>query len=404
MDHQLLKTASPESTGFAPDLLARVGDALRREVDEGRMPGAVVTIARRGAVVYNEALGYRDKAADAKMTMDAVFSIASMTKPMVTVAALMLLEEGRLMLGDPVSAYIPAFSDLTVLAPDAGDKLVTVPADREPTIQDLMRHTSGLSYKKRGMTAAHKRYPGDSITSVETHTAEEFITILAGTPLIFQPGTTWEYSLSTDVLGLVIEAIEGRTLGEVLRDRVWRPLGMTDTGFALNGEQRMRYAHALPVCPQTGETFNIHHAGDKSQKFESGGGGGISTAGDYIRFTQMLLGGGALHNRRILGRKTVELMTADHLKPGMGERIARTMDPAASGYGFGLGVAVRRQAGVAAFPGSKGDYYWSGVYGTYFWNDPVEQLSVVFMAMVPGPARVRYRQMIRALVYQALIQ
>jgi len=403
MDKELLKTASPESAGMAPDRLERIGAALRREIGEGRMPGAVVAIARRGTVVFSEAFGYRDPAERSPMTTDAVFSIASMTKPMVSVAALCLLEEGRLALCDPVSKYLPALSDLTVLAPDAGDELKTVPLIREPTIQDLLRHTSGLSYKKRGDTAAHKIYPGDSITSVETHSAEDFIALLARTPLIFQPGTTWEYGLSTDVLGLVIEAIEGRRLGEVLSARIWQPLSMSDTGFELTNELRGRYARAFARCPLTGEQFDIHHASDRRQKFESGGGGGVSTARDYLRFCQMLLGGGALKHRRILGRKTVELMSADHLAPGMGERIATTMDPAASGYGFGLGVAVRRQSGVSALMGSKGDYYWSGVYGTYFWNDPVEQLSVVFMAMVPGPARVRYRQMIRALVLQAVI-
>ncbi len=403
MDHNSLTAAAPESVGMSARRLLRIGIAMRREVDEGWMPGAVIAIARHGSLVYHEAFGTRVPETGAVMDKDAVFSIASMTKPMVSVAALCLLEEGRLCLTDPVSKYLPAFSDLSVLAPDAGDELKTVPLRREPTIHDLLRHTSGLSYKKRGSTAAHKIYPGDSITSVETHDAEAFIDLLAKTPLIFQPGTTWEYSLSTDVLGLVLEAIEGKTLGEILAARLWRKLGMSKTGFALRADQRGSYAHALTPCPHTGVTFDIHHASDRRQKFESGGGGAVSTAGDYLRFCQMLLGGGVLGEQRILSRKTVELMTADHLAPGLGARIASTMDPAATGYGFGLGVAVRGQTGRSALMGSVGDYYWSGVYGTYFWNDPVEDLSVVFMAMVPGPARVRYRQMIRALALQAVM-
>ena len=192
-----------------------------------------------------------------------------------------------------------------------------------------------------------------------------------------------------------------RQLGQFLAERLWRPLGMLDTGFTLTDAQRSRYARAFPKCPITGEPLSVHHATNDIARWESGGGGAVSTAADYLRFTQMLLDGGSLGGTRILGRKTVELMTADHLTPSIQNRIT-TMDAACDGYGFGLGFAVRKGAGGPALMGSEGDYYWSGVYGTYFWNDPAEQLSAVFMAAAPGMIRLRYRQLVRGLVLQAL--
>ena len=193
-----------------------------------------------------------------------------------------------------------------------------------------------------------------------------------------------------------------QTLGAFLKQRLWTPLGMTDTSFDLPEASRARYAQALPICPLTGQPLSIHHATSDRQKWDSGGGGCVSTAADYLRFTQMLLNGGALGSARVLGRKTVELMRADHLGPEVHNRIM-TMDPACNGYGFGLGFAVRKGAGIAAQLGSTGDYYWSGVYGTYFWIDPAEELSVVFMAAAPGQMRLRYRQLLRGLVLQALV-
>ncbi len=398
-----LERGEPEQVGLSSERLALIHSVLGREVDAGRMPGAAVGIARRGKLAFLASFGYRDAAAREAMPVDAIFSIASMTKPMVSVAILQLLEEGRLLLGDPVSAYLPALAHLRVALPSGDGRLVTRPAARNPTIQDLLRHTSGLTYRDRGTSPAHRYYPGSSIWAAVRLSRDAFIEAIAQAPLLFDPGTGWEYGFSTDVLGLVVEEITGQPLGTALRERVWGPLGMTDAGFALNADTTARYAYCLANDPLTGQPQSIHHGTGQATRWDSGGGGGLGTAIDYLAFAQMLCAGGTLGGVRMLGHKTVALMTSDHLPAGLGERIADTMDPASAGYGFGLGVAVRRQTGISAMAGSAGDYYWSGVYGTYFWVDPSEQLACVFMAATPGLIRLRYRQLMRALVYQAII-
>ncbi len=397
-----LVRVEPASVGFDPVRLGRIREALEREVAEERIPGAVVGIARRGKLAYLEGMGFRDPAARAPMWADAVFSIASMTKPMTSVAIMLLVEEGRLLLGDPVSKFLPQLAGMKVAKSPTADVLETVPAAREMTVQDLLRHTSGLTYRDRGPGAAYKAYPGSSITAAENYEREQFLIELANAPLLYQPGTVWEYGFSTDILGLIVEAIAGKPLGAFLSERLWQPLGMSDTAFDLDEATRGRYARALPNDPLTGQPQSIHHATSARTRWESGGGGAISTVADYLRFAQMLLNGGTLGSTRILGRKTVELMRADHLGTGIVNRIT-TMDPSCTGYGFGLGFAVRKEAGVAAMLGSAGDYYWSGVYGTYFWIDPAEQMVTVFMAAAPGQMRLRYRQLTRTLVYQAIV-
>lgn len=397
-----LDQVEPADLGFLPDRLARIGEAMRAEVEAGRIPGAVVGIVRAGQLAYLEAFGLRDPATGAPMTSDGVFSIASMTKAMVSVAVLMLYERGQILLGDPVGKYLPELASMTVARFESDGGMVAVPAERPITIQDLLRHTSGLTYRDRGQTAAHKLYPGSSVSAAVRQSSDEFLAAIAAAPLLFEPGANWEYGFSTDILGLVVERVTGERLGQALARMIWQPLGMRDTGFALGDEQKARYAQAFKTDPISGQPVSVHHATGAVMQWESGGGGGISTASDYLRFVDMLRGGGARGGVRLLGAKTVALMTADHLPEGLGGRIADSMDPAAVGYGFGLGVAVRRQAGVAALSGSAGDYYWSGVYGTYFWVDPAEDLAVVFMAAAPGLMRLRYRQLTRALVYQAI--
>ena len=397
-----LVRVEPASVGFDPVRLGRIREALEREVAEARIPGAVVGIARRGKLAYLEGMGFRDPAARAPMWADAVFSIASMTKPMTSVAIMLLVEEGRLLLGDPVSKFLPQLAGMKVAKSPTADVLETVPAAREMTVQDLLRHTSGLTYRDRGPGAAYKAYPGSSITAAENYEREQFLIELAKAPLLYQPGTVWEYGFSTDILGLIVEAIAGKPLGAFLSERLWQPLGMSDTAFDLDEATRGRYARALPNDPLTGQPQSIHHATSARTRWESGGGGAISTVADYLRFAQMLLNCGTLGSTRILGRKTVELMRADHLGTSIVNRIT-TMDPSCTGYGFGLGFAVRKEAGVAAMLGSAGDYYWSGVYGTYFWIDPAEQMVTVFMAAAPGQMRLRYRQLTRTLVYQAIV-
>jgi CubicO group peptidase (beta-lactamase class C family) len=382
-----LPTAKPEDVGMSSERLDRLGQALRADVEKGNIPGAVVLIARRGRVVSVQTVGYRDPATRAPMTPDAIFRIASMTKPMVTVAALSLYEEGRLFPSDPVSKYIPALKGRTV-------GLERAAVQREMTIQDLMRHTSGLTYGNRGTTEIYRMYPLSSNDASLTLTMDEFIDKLAKAPLLHQPGTQWEYSLSTDVLGRVVELVAGKPLQEVLAERIYRPLDMTDTSFLVPGDKRARVAQALAKHPETGADYKLADPA-VPRKFDCGGGCAVSTARDYARFAHMLLNRGALDGARVLAPKTVDLMTADHLAG-----IARGPAYGATGYTWGLGLAVREERGGAAIAGSTGDFFWPGAFATYWWADPKEQLVVV--SMLQSPLGRHYIQLVRALVYQAI--
>ena len=385
-----LPTAKPEQVGLSSERLERLAQALRADVEKGRIPGAVVLIARKGSVASVQAVGFRDPATRASMTPDAIFRIASMTKPMVTVAALSLYEEGRLFLADPVSKYIPAFKGQTV-------GLERAAAGREMTIQDLMRHTSGLTYGNRGTTEIYKMYPQSSNEASLTLTMDEFIDKLAKAPLLHQPGAQWEYSLSTDVLGRVVEVVAGKPLQEVLAERVYRPLNMTDTSFLVAADRRARLAQPLAKHPDTGADYKLADP-TVPRKFDCGGGCAVSTAGDYARFAQMLLNRGVLDGARVLAPKTVELMTADHLAG-----IARgPVYYAGPGYTWGLGLAVREEHGGAPMSGSPGDYFWPGAFATYWWADPKEQMVVV--SMMQSPLGRHYQQLVRALVYQAIVE
>ena len=385
-----LPTAKPEQVGLSSERLDRMTQALRADVERGRIPGAVVLVARKGRVAYLQPVGFRDKTASTPMTADAIFRIASMTKPIVTVAALSLYEEGRLLLSDPVSKYISAFKNQTV-------GLERAPAEREMTIQDLMRHTSGLTYGNRGTTEIYKMYPESSNVSSLTLTMDEFIERLSKAPLLYQPGTRWEYSLSTDVLGRVVEIVAGKPLAEVLAERVYRPLKMTDTTFLVAADKRARLAQPLARHPDTGAEDKLADP-TVPRKFDCGGGCAVSTAGDYARFAQMLLDRGVLDGARVLAPKTVELMTADHLGP-----ISRGTGASAwPGYTWGLGLAVRQDKGIAPIPGSAGDYYWPGAFATYWWADPKEEMVVV--SMMQSPLGRHYQQIVRTLVYQAIAE
>jgi CubicO group peptidase (beta-lactamase class C family) len=394
-----LPTATPKSVGMSAERLARIGEVLRADIDKGRLPGAVVAVMRRGKLVYFQAFGYLDKDAGTKMTTDAIFSIASMTKPMVAVGALELYERGLLQIDDPVSKYLPQFGKQQV-AVLKGDGYDTVAALRQPTIMDLMRHTSGIIYGGRGATPVHKLYPGGSAAVGPGMTSQEVMDKLAGLPLLHQPGAVWDYGFGLDVLGVVIEKVSGQSLGQYLTAQLWQPLGMVDTGFLVPADKLKRYAKGFANDPDTGRPQFVLDL-SKPLKFECGGGCAASTASDYLRFAQMLLNGGQLGGKRVLGRKTVEYMLSNQLAPNVVNLIGNA-DPTRADMGFGLGLAVQTTPGIVRTTGSVGSFSWPGAYGTNWFADPKEQLAVVFMAATPGPMRWHYRYVINALVNQAI--
>jgi CubicO group peptidase (beta-lactamase class C family) len=396
---------APEKVGLSSERLQGLMSALSSEVEKRRLPGAVLAIARKGQLVYLETLGHRDAGAQVPMPRDAIFSIGSMTKPMVSVAVMMLHEEGKLLLSDSVGKFLPQLAGMqvgVVKTDNSGRETVeNVPANRQPTIHDLLRHTSGLTYGAWGTTAVHKLWPPTSSISSITYTRSEFIEVLSRAPLLYQPGTVWDYGFATDVLGLIVEVISGKSLGTFLEERIWRPLGMVDTGFAVPDAKQSRYALAFPNDPLTNKPQSVLHASGKPLKFECGGACAVSTAMDYLRFAQMLLNGGILDGKRILSRKTVELMTADQLAPDVRARSTHPLLPA--GLGFSLGFAVRTHTGLAPVAGTVGDYAWGGAFGTYFWIDPKEHLTAVFMSAAPGAIFLRNRMLVKNLVAQSIV-
>ena len=399
-----LPRAKPESVGMSSERLKRIDEALRADIERGRLPGAVIAVARRGKLVHYQAYGYLDKDTGTKMTTDAIFSIASMTKPVVAVGALTLFERGLLQIDDPVSTYLPQFSKMQVAvlkANDGGAGFDTVAAARAITLQDLMRHTSGIVYGGRGATPVHKLYPPSSSSAGTGMTGKEFVDKLGSLPLLHQPGSTWDYGFGLDVLGLVIERVSGQLLGRFLDEQIYKPLRMNDTGFIVPPEKVNRYAKGFPNDPDTGKPQFVLDL-TKPLKFECGGGCAASTAADYLRFAQMLLDGGKLGGKRLLSRKTVEYMLSNQLAPGTVNLVGNA-DPSSADMGFGLGVAVRTTPGIVRKVGSVGEFSWNGAYGTSWWADPKEQLAVVFMAHTPGPVRWHYRYLINALVEQAIV-
>jgi CubicO group peptidase (beta-lactamase class C family) len=394
----LPKADRPKEVGLSAKRLARLSATFRQDVERNLIPGAVVLIARGGHIAYAETFGWRDREAKAPMELDAIFRIASMTKPLTSVAAMILAEEGKLQIAAPVAEYLPEFADRTI-----GSE--RVPAKRVMTVQDLLRHTSGLTYAAFGDSAVQMIWR-DAQPMTEDQTSAEMAAKLASLPLMFEPGTTWEYSMSTDVLGRVVEVVSGQDLADFIDARICRPLGLRDTGFAAPGDRAARVAEAQ-TDPATGARPPMRNVTNPG-RWASGGGGAVSTAADYVRFCQMLLNGGELDGTRILAPKTVALIASDHLPPdcNYGEtarpRFGALAPVPEMGYGFGLGFAVRTDAGRCPLPGSVGEYFWGGVLSTSFWIDPVERLVVVAMMMAPE-RRLYYRHLLRPLVYGALV-
>jgi CubicO group peptidase (beta-lactamase class C family) len=389
-----LPQTKPEALGLSPSRLQTMSDAFKREIDKGTIPGATVMVARRGRIGWFDAIGRQSPSDSRPMTHDTIFRIFSMTKPIVSVGIMMLVEEGHLLLDDPVTKFIPEFSKLRV-GVEHGGKLNLVPLSRQIMIQDLLRHTSGLTADNTGNGLVQQLYQQSGLRNRKITNAE-FVKMIAELPLVCQPGTEWNYSRSTDVLGRIIEIISGKSLGAFLTERILAPLQMAETAFSTGEENATRIAEPFPVDPWGSEKIQLFNPLEKPA-LESGGGGLVSTTMDYARFCQMLLNGGSLDGERVIGRKTLELMASDHLDPSV--RIGGSL--LMPGHGFGLGFAVRRQAGIASVPGSIDQFFWSGRGGTFFWTDPKEDLFAVFMSQGPNQ-RTYTRSLVRNLVYAAV--
>jgi CubicO group peptidase (beta-lactamase class C family) len=390
--------AAPSS--FSPDKLRRVGDYIRNEIATGKIPGAILLIQQHGKPVYFDNFGVRDVTTRLPMTADTIFRLYSMSKPITSVAVMMLVEEGRLSLGDPVSKYIPAFADVKVGVekPDEQPALVLEPVNRPITIEDLLRHTSGLTYGFYGDSAVRKLYAQADLFNGDLDNAE-FAERIARLPLAEQPGTLWDYGHSTDVLGRVIEVVSGQSLYQFEKARLLDPLGMTETAFYVaDATKRPRIAEPMPedrsVSPVAGIRDPL-----TPRRWESGGAGMVGTIGDYARFAQMLLNGGTFEGRRYLKPETIALMTSDHIGPET--KIARDYFyfPGASS-GFGLGFAVRTSTPPnTSWP--LDEYRWDGVAGTFFFIDPKDDMFAIFMVQTPSQ-RGRIQLALKTLIYEAL--
>ena len=411
---QPLPQASPESVGMSSERLQKITNALQGEVRDKKLPGAVVMVARKGRLVYSQAVGEVSSSGGAMKT-DSIFRIYSMTKPLVSTALMMLVEDGKVQLTDPVSKFLPSFKSPMVSVPTLdpvfhGVSFKLVAANREPTIQDLLRHTSGIAYGELTRnTLVRDAYVKASVYKptldfdARELPGEQQAEQLGKAPLSQQPGTTWEYGLSVDVQGRVVEAVSGKRLGDFLQERLFKPLRMVDSGFSVPVGSAARLAEPFAKDPLTGVDNKLIDV-SKPPGNDSGGAGGVSTAGDYLRYCQAMLNGGQLDGARILSRSTVRLMTSDHL----GSAINVTANPGqlllgSAGYTFGLGFLVRQADGMAGVHGSAGEFTWAGYAGTYFWAEPKEQICAVYMTQAPSPLRASYRRMMKDLVSQALV-
>ncbi|HET9533725.1 MAG TPA: serine hydrolase domain-containing protein [Mesorhizobium sp.] len=403
----LARAKAPEEVGLSSERLERLSAGFKAGVDKGEIPGAVVLIARNGKIAYFSAFGFRDREAGAPMTTDAIFRIASMTKPVTSLAVMMLAEQGALQIAHPASRYLPEFKDLQVgvekKGADGKTELALEPPRREMTVHDLLRHTSGFAHGLFGRSMVKDLYDRAAVNDPQTNA--ELVSKLAKLPLQFQPGSIWEYSIATEVLGRVVEVVSGMSLDAFIAERIAKPLKLADTGFWVDPSGHARIAEAQ-VDKATGQRPPLRDVKSRPG-WTAGGSGLVSTALDYARFCQLLLSGGELDGVRLISRKTIDLMTADHLPPGMpmGPTVSRQfgilLPSADMGQGFGLGFLVRTSAGRNPMPGSVGEYSWAGLDGTYFWIDPQENMLAVMMTQ-DRVYRWNYRYLVRDLVYQAL--
>ncbi|MEK6300070.1 MAG: serine hydrolase domain-containing protein [Acidobacteriota bacterium] len=401
-----LAMARPEAVGMSSERLARIRVAMQRYVDRKEVPGVVTLVARRGKVVHFDAIGFRNAETQAPMTTDTIFRIASMTKPIASVALMMLYEEGYFLLTDPISKWLPEFADMkvAVAAPPAeriGAPYKLVPAARPITIKHVLTHTAGLPNSYRGFTVAEYAKTVAKVKPDETMT--DRLKRIAKLPLNFHPGDAWEYGPGTDVVGALVEKMSGMSLDEFFRKRIFEPLGMKDTHFYLPAEKIGRLAALYQPNAESNNTIKLTEAPTVESRWVkephalfSGAGGLVSTAADYVRFHQMMLNSGELNGVRLLGRKTVELMTTNHI----GDQQVWLTGP---GYGFGLGYSVIKDVGQAAVTSSVGTYGWGGAFCTYFWVDPVEEMVGVVMTQVSPYTHLNIRQEFQVLANQAIV-
>jgi CubicO group peptidase (beta-lactamase class C family) len=400
-------SAAGQEMGMSREAMARIAPVMKEQINKDMFPGAVTLIARRGKVVHYEAHGFLDAAKTKPMRKDALFRLASMTKPIVSVAAVMLVEQGAMKLNDPITNWLPELKDLKVETPkvdkDGRTTIEDASLNRPIWVQDLLRHTAGFVYAGSTKSPRIKEmYEKANIEARENDiSGDAMLKALGAIPLAHQPGTFWEYSIATDVLGLLLERVAEKPLDRLLKEMLLDPLGMKDTAFWVPAEQQERIAEALDSDPQKAVMLKAYRDAENpaGKNYFKGGSGLVGTTEDYLRFAQMVLNGGELDGRRYLSKKMVEFMLSDHI-PGMGGTTIATTGP---GYGFGLGWGVRREDGFAWVPGSKGDAMWAGAWGTSFWIDPKEQLVGILMAQGPSN-RVHTRMLYKNLVYGAVVQ
>jgi CubicO group peptidase (beta-lactamase class C family) len=429
----MIEVTSPETVGLSAARLGYISDHFNRYVDDGKIPGYLVLIARRGKVAYLHRYGFRDVEASLPVDEHTICRIYSMTKPITTIGVLMLYERGLLQLDDPVSEFIPAFKHLEVFESGDAENYQTVPAEREVTIRDLLTHTAGFTY---GFMHAHPvdaMYRQRNIDGDINMSLQAMVGHLSELPLLFSPGTRWSYSHATDILGYLIQEISGKALDHYFAEQILEPLGMTDTAFTVSADKVDRFAagyerdgDGFRLVDKPGESLYL-----KQAKLLAGGGGLVSTGHDYLRFSQMLLNKGQLDGVHLLGRKTVELMTSNHLPQngdltsmgytsysdtrrdglGIGSFGARfnlrlggvRTETRADGFGFGFGGSVLLNPAAAHILGSPGEYAWGGLASTAFWVDPVEEMTVIFLTQLRPSWSYPIRRELRVLTYQAIV-
>ncbi len=401
----------PAAAGMCAERLERVTAHLnKRYVEPGKIAGALPVVYRKGALAYAAALGQMDIERGKPMALDTIFRIYSMTKPITSVGLMMLYEEGHFQLQDEVRRYIPQFSSLRVYQGGVYPNFLTAPCARHMTIRDLLSHMSGLTYGFMNRTNVDHAYRRAKVGGVvEGATLADMMDTLSTIPLEFSPGTAWNYSVATDVCGRLIEILSGQSLDQFFAERIFTPLGMVDTGFTVPAHKVDRFAANYMRGPDKKLVLEDDPQDSpyiRPRSFLSGGGGLVSTAADYLRFCRMLLGNGQLDGVRLIGRKTIELMTANHL-PG-NEDLTRWAqgsfsETANEGYGFGLGFSVNLGAGATATAGSAGEYAWGGAASTIFWVDPAEEMIVVFMTQFMPSSTFNFRGQMKSLIYPAIV-